>query len=47
MRGKPPVAIDAGMARAADRALRPEMLEQLFLQDATRLDEQVFIDRLV
>jgi hypothetical protein len=35
-----PVTLQAGVARAADRALCPEMLEQLFLQDATRLDEE-------
>jgi len=42
-----PVALQAGVSRAADRALRPQMLEQLLLQDVARLDEQAFVDRLV
>ena len=42
-----PVALQAGMTRAPDRALRPLMLEQLFLEDATRLNIQALVDRLV
>src|SRR3546814_18646541 len=42
-----PVPFQAGVPRAADRALRPEMLEKLLLQDTTRLNEQAFLDRLV
>src|SRR3546814_12534258 len=42
-----PVPFQAGVPRAADRALRPEMLEKLLLQDTTRLNEPAFVDRLV
>src|SRR3546814_1194782 len=35
-----PVPFQAGVPRAADCALRPEMLEKLLLQDTTRLNER-------
>src|SRR3546814_11636076 len=40
-----PVPFQAGVPRAADRALRPEMLEKLLLQDTTRFNEKAFVDR--
>ena len=39
--------LQAGMARAADRAPGPQMLEKLLLQDTARLNIQAFVDRLV
>ena len=42
-----PVPFQAGVPGAADRALRPQVLKQLFFQHAARLDEQAAIDRLV
>ena len=42
-----PVTLQAGVARAADRALRPQMLEQFLLQHAARLDIEALVDRLV
>ena len=42
-----PVTLQARMARAADRALGPQMLEKLFLQNTPGLDIQAFVDRLM
>src|SRR3954469_25018963 len=41
------IAMLARLLRPADRSSRAKMLEQLFLQHATRLDEEASIDRLV
>lgn len=42
-----PVPFKAGMPGAADGAFRSQVLEQLFFQNASRLNEQAAIDRLV
>ena len=42
-----PVALEAGVPRAADRALGAQMREQFLLQHATSLDIKAFVDRLV
>jgi hypothetical protein len=42
-----PVPFQARVPGAADRALCSQVLKQLFLQHAARLNEQAAIDRLV
>ena len=41
------VRLGRGMPRAADRAVRAQVLDQRLLQHAAGLDEQTAIDRLV
>ena len=42
-----PVALEAGIAGAADRASRPQVRQQLLLEHTTGLDEQASVDRFV